>query len=520
MAQPVRRSTRRRKADLTQTGLMRHAGPGSACRPLLDLVRRRILLGFLLIALLPLFVSAGGGCAGTTKAPADPIAVLKDPASTPGRMRAAMDAAELDPAQREAYVQALRRLLHVSGFPVSVRIMALDRLAEIDPEALKRTLEVQLPRLEALEWRRRVCEIIAERGWTDYAPTLVRAWATPMPGWVDDDADRPERKALEKLVGRDRVPEYLFQTLIEANSVAQQNLRTRCWELLLKLDQRERLATLMRDATVRPDDLFLVDLRAGVADLSVFPSTREEILWVRKLREPSRQAFWNEAREAVAALPAARRTELELRDLAPIVAAARHRPELLAASTAELDARLDAYLRSPEAGKVEIIDFEGWSGNFYQTLREWRKKLRWGDLLAMNLAVDALRVPEVRAHLFEIADRDVKDRTTEYGGVIRLDAQGRYEVLEIPPRIRGNDERFNAPQELLDAGYTALFHYHLHATRYDNARYAAPAQGDMLYAESTRANALVFTCIDRGTLNVDFYRHGGVSVDLGSIARR
>ncbi|HMN95333.1 MAG TPA: hypothetical protein PKC43_03875 [Phycisphaerales bacterium] len=459
------------------------------------------------------------GCGSTARPPADPIAVLADTDSTPARMRTAIEAGALDTENREAYIQALRRMLHAPGYPTAVRVLAFEQLAEIDPEALRRTLELQLPRMEMLEWRTRVCQMIAERGWVEYAPTLVRAWAFPIAGWVEKDSDRPERKALEALVGSDRVADYLFQTLVEADGVAQQNLRTRCWEMLLRLDQRERLATLLRDHAVKPGDLFLADLRAGVAELGVFPATREEILWVRKLREPARSGFWSEARGAVAALPPDRRATVELRDLGALVAAQRHRPELLAMPAADLDARIDAWLRSPESGRVVTIDFEGWPGRYRQTLREWRGELTWGDLLAMNLAIDALRVPQVRAHLFEIAERDLKDRTTEYGGVIRLDEAGRYEIVEVPPRMRGNDERYNAPQELFDLGYTAIFHFHLHATRYDNARYAAPAQGDMQYADSTRANALVFTFIDRGTLNVDFYRHGGVSVDLGSIAR-
>jgi hypothetical protein len=461
------------------------------------------------------------GCDNPQKAPAatsDPLAVLGDPESGPRAVAAAMDTLDSDPTRKE-YVQALRKMLHQPGWPMATREKAFERLERNDPDALKRTLELQLPRMDALEWRRKLCQMIAQRGWVDMAPTLVRAWAEPRPGWVERDEERPERQALEQLVGKDKVPDYLFQTLLEADAVSAQNLRTRCWEILVRLGQRERLEALLRDASLKPNDLFLADLRAGALELGLFPANREEILWVRKLREPSRKAFWQDAAVAVQRLPDARRRTLEIRDIPVVVAAQRHRPALVAATDDELYSGLEAWLRSPVSKPEKTIDFEGWSGEFRQRLREWRPDLTWGDLLAMSLAVEALQVPQVRAHLFDYADRDVRDKTTEYGGVIRLDDQGRYEVVEFPPRVRGNDERFEAPQELLDAGYTALFHFHFHATKHENERYAAPAQGDFMYANNTRANALTFTFIKKDLLNVDYYRHGGVSVDLGSIRR-
>jgi len=465
--------------------------------------------------------AAISACDNPQKAPApssNPLGVLSNTESGPKAVAAAMDELDRDPTQKE-YVQALRKMIHQPGWPMATREKAFDRLERNDLEALKRTLELQLPRMDALEWRRKLCQMIAERQWMDMAPTLVRAWAEPRPGWVDRDEDRPERQALERLVGKDQVPEYLFQTLLQADAVSAQNLRTRCWEMLIRLGQRERLIALLQDASLKPNDLFLADLRAGALELGLFPANREEILWVRKLREPSRKAFWQEAAEAVKQLPQSRRLGLEVRDIPVVVAVARHRPELFSATSDELYAGVEAWLRSPGSKPEKTIDFEGWSGEFRQRLREWKPDLTWGDLLALRLAVEAIQVPQVRVHLFDYADRDLRDKTTEYGGVIRLDDQGRFEVVEFRPRVRGNDERFEAPQELLDAGYTALFHFHFHATKYENDRYAAPAQGDFMYANNTRANALTFTFIKRDLLNVDYYRHGGVSVDLGSIPR-
>ena len=97
--------------------------------------------------------------------------------------------------------------------------------------------------------------------------------------------------------------------------------------------------------------------------------------------------------------------------------------------------------------------------------------------------------------------------------------RGRFQILEFPPRVRVHDQIFHAPQAMLDAGYTGLFHFHLHVQRPRNLDFTGPGPGDRNYANATRANCLVFTSVREDTLNVDFYRHGGVVVDLGVVRR-
>ena len=115
------------------------------------------------------------------------------------------------------------------------------------------------------------------------------------------------------------------------------------------------------------------------------------------------------------------------------------------------------------------------------------------SIAAMLMVMRSMRVPEVVAHLFDYAERDRIDETTEYGGVIDLDERNRFEIHEFPPRIRTHDRQFNASQEMFDAGYTAVFHFHFHAQEHRNAAHAGPGLGDDRYADATRANCLVFT---------------------------
>lgn len=81
------------------------------------------------------------------------------------------------------------------------------------------------------------------------------------------------------------------------------------------------------------------------------------------------------------------------------------------------------------------------------------------------------------------------------------------------------DDRYLASSKLFKDGYTALYHFHNHAQKYRNERYAGPHLGDFEYADETGVNGLVFTFVDEETLNVDFYREDSFVVDLGTITR-
>jgi hypothetical protein len=463
----------------------------------------------------------------------DPVASLTRPDQSPRVHAAAIDALSARPMSDDE-VTLLRGIIHRPGYVVDVREAALGALAVDHQPELFATIELHLPRIGAepmgaLLWRTRLCEIIAERGWADLTPTLIRAWAVPMQGWIRDDFERPEYLALARLHGRDQVMDEVFDVLVTERSPAQQGLRASCWTLLARLGERARLAALLDGASIEPDDGMLLDLQAGSRELGIVPVNREEILWVRKLREESRRAFWAQATGAVARLPAERRAELHLRDLSILVAASTHDPDLFNASKADLYAEVESHLRTTkrhagEGGRGRSRSggggaYDGYIGTNNQSLRQHADALTWGDLAAMVIVLRAMAVPEVRRHLFEYADADLADESTEYGGVIALDGRDRFVVREFPPRVRFGDTRFEASQEMFDAGYDSVFHFHFHAQSHDNADFAGPGMGDLAYADATRANCLVFTFVNRSTLNVDFYRHDRVVVDLGEIMR-
>ncbi len=416
------------------------------------------------------------------------------------------------PPDDSAYEDALLEIIWRPGYTIDIREAAFARLEQRDPEELKRTIRQRLPQMNAWQWNERLCEIIADRGWIELSPALVSSWARPLPGV--EDSDRPEYKALVQLQGEDRVIDVILAEMIESNAAWQQGFRTRCWNLLYRLGQRERLVALLSSADIPPDDGMLLDLQAAALEMGIVPHNREEILWIREIRRPERAEFWSQAVVAVSTLSPAQKLDLELRDLPILVSATIHDPALLERTEAQLYGNLEQQLKGERHfGTAD-------SGNRAPPrLQQAADRLTWSDLLAMTIALQALSVPEVRAHLFDYAERDRADTSTEYGGIIDLDGQGRFEVLEFPPRIRHHDQKFIASQEMFDAGYTALFHFHFHVQRPDNRDYAGPGLGDETYATNVRANCLVLTSVGEDRLNVDFYRHGGLVVDLGVVER-
>jgi hypothetical protein len=461
------------------------------------------------------------GCASGPESIENPAAVLSVGGQTRERYFDAIEAARQRGVDDDTKA-ALRRMITANGFAIEPRERAFELLYETDPKAVVAALELNLPTMSDIVWRARVCELVGDRRMQELVPTLIRAWANPLRGHRSDTV-RPERVTLGRIVGEDQVSATLLRTMKEANPMTQVNLRMRCWELLMKSGDEATLRALLADPASTGGDAMLTDLARVANDLGVLPTTNEEILWVRKLCEPSRAAFLEEAKLALGRMPAARRQSLELRGVPVAVACMKRRPALLAAAEPDIFAEIDA---RTQGRRKASPDFTGHGGEFTESLRQVRDRLNWTDLAAMALALDVLADPRMQSHLFEVADRDREDRRTEYGGVIALrsEASGSSEAvaaefIEFEPRTKTSDIRYENPQALFDALYTGLFHVHFHAAKYDNEAYAGPHMGDFAFADSSRSNGIVFTFLTADLLGVDYYRHGRLVVDLGAIAR-
>ena len=465
-------------------------------------------MGFLSLMLcVGLSACAGGG--------GDPMKTLK---STNKSAATHLDAmARLDgPAPSAAYLEMLEDIMLSNRYLLPVRKAAFQRLARTAPETLDDALLMTLNRLQPTDFRAWVVEQVGLLGRTALTKSVIRSWATPLP-MLDAADNRPEIVALERLTGGSKVSVALIDTMLSSSAITEANLRARCWELLVVHGDTGQLELLVADDDLIGKDSMMLDMRASIQELGVVPGTREEILWIRELRKPRYAEYWKDVAAALAELSDERREELKPRHLAVAVAAHRHRPELLSMSDQELDQLLQQEI--DDNGRRYKADFSGWNIKVTERLNDVRDKLVWGDQVAMLLAREALRSQAFVAHVFDYADRDMIDRTTEFGGIVELDSKGRFELIEYEPRARVADDRYLASSKLFKDGYTALFHFHNHAQKYRNERYAGPHLGDFEYADETGVNGLVFTFVDEETLNVDFYREGSVVVDLGTITR-
>jgi hypothetical protein len=447
----------------------------------------------------------------------NPVATLSQP-GLPGRdYLAAMAVADRNP-EDVAYRDALRRVVISPNYVIEARRAAYGRLKEIDPKKLAETLTMNLAKMDALQWREELCQRIAAEQWRELTPALVHAWAAQVPAWANLGKERPERLAIGTMYGEDRIVDALLDTMAAANPLTQSNLRMRCWQLALSEGQEARLRDILSDEARTAGDPMLRDIRAGLVDFNVLPRTREEILWVQALRSEPNRDFWNDAKAAVTQLSPARRGGLELRDIPVIASCAKSAPKLLTMTDDEIERSIVVATGGSDR-RIYSPDFEGYGNEFSERLSHHSPNLTWGDRAAMALAIEALAVPELRRHVYDMADRDLADRGSEFGGILRRDAKGRFELIEFPSVSRGNDVRYESSQKLMDTVYTALFHIHFHAQAYEGERYAGPHMGDFGFADSTRLNCLVFTFIDSERINVDYYRFGKVVVDLGVIER-
>ena len=463
-----------------------------------------------LIILAQFFISCGG------KTMTNPSAVLSERGHSSSVHIRAMELLDINSGiENRKYKEKLQEMLWLPGYTNKARMEALQRLWASDPEGTTRIIRQRLPRLENWSWLTALCAWIVDENIEELDEALISSWAVPTL-MVKEEEERPEYQALVQLVGKDAVVDVVFTSLVESNNTWKQGYRTRCWELLHRLAEGDRLAELLNSEMVTEDDAFLVDLRKAMNDFGIIPLRREEILWIRELAKPEYDSFWKEATESLSELSEQRRSKIETRDIPIAVSLKRH------GGSAALSRPTDEIIRKVESathGARHYYEYEG--GGSYQTgselLKTHKPKLTWGDAIALEIALKAMEIQEVRSHLFDFARRDLLDKTTEYGGVIALDKEGRFEIIEFEPRIRHHDRRFNASQDMFDAAYTALFHFHFHAQKYRNGDHAGPGMGDKNYASNTRANCLVFTFINEDTMNVDYYRHTDVVVDLGTI---
>lgn len=431
---------------------------------------------------------------------------------------------------RDEAVEKMKAIAWMRHSPQLLRIEAIDQLLE--PEGL--LTDVQgiafvnglMPTETDPVVRHRVSELSVIRGWEEVTNALIRSLAKA-DNSIPDPA-RPEYMALLELHPDLSIEEIVFDTFKDQGDGGVTRLRRDSWNLLSRLDAsgevRVDLLAGLLDTPPSEGDQTLSALRKGLLEFRTIPLTGEELEWLTDLyteTQSGSQDWWAQTASVIANLDSAQQRGLRLRHLEALRWASRNRSDWLTTSKEELDSELTQRLAGREHRRrsTDVIMFRS------ENLDAWREQLAWADYITALVVDDAVGSQRVRSALFKQAETDRRDDTTEYGGIVRISIRDNepdtYVAADYPPKpvMRESDTSFVASPEMFREGTRALAHYHFHAQKHNNGRYAGPSFGDMKYAATYGRACLVFTFFDESTMGVDMYQPDGVVIDLGMIKK-
>lgn len=372
----------------------------------------------------------------------------------------------------------------------------------------------------------------AERGWTDFIPSLIRSYSRVIAGV--EDKTRAESLALTDLSGGRPVHEVVFEVFLNPPQMPEsygldwaQRFRADAWDLLGRLDAdgQMRMKMLTDAQTGAAGDEVVTNIRRCMRELRAIPITGDELNWLRSLCNPANAAnaaWWSEASSAIAKV--ADKGPFQMRHAEVIRWASVHRPQWYNAPREQLLAELTARLD----GRDRTERTTGASTKIREDLAFWAPGLRWGDLLSILVIDDILAQPHVLSAIFDQSGMDQKDKSTEYGGLLTFAARpGTLDELRTakaafyPPRPgqRQGDEKFIASDAMIAASDKVVAHYHFHVQERMNGAYAGPSEGDLVYAARYGRACVVFTSLDAKALNADYYQPDGKVIDLGRFTR-
>ncbi|MEO1236473.1 MAG: hypothetical protein AAFX76_06755 [Planctomycetota bacterium] len=434
------------------------------------------------------------GCvAGPTESPVSAAAIL-DRSVTAEHRLPLVERADL---AGEGAVE-LRAALHVvvwsDRHALDLRVAAMDRLIEHDAGGFWRAADRWLNRIDDQAMVDAVALRLVRDGRTGSLPTLVLRWSRDPEARIEN-----RQELLAELDGGTHPADRLADLITEGDDRA---TAAAAWALLTAWEGPAAARAALADWS--RDNVWVRDLVAAGEVLGRLPGSVEGWRRLDTLRADA--ARWSAWASAARSVHPDGRVELALHHL-PVLLNAEpvRRRRGLDALTQGLDAALAGAAVVPRADT-----------------RSSPAAVRpgaWGDVLLALEVVDALKLPGVRASLFAQADADLANPRTEYGGVLTWDADGRPVARPHAPQEERGDRKFVSPPVLIKAAHTGLAHYHFHAQSYRSAEFAGPGPGDYAFTDALNAPTLVFTFVDRDTLNADLVFPGRVVVDLGGIKR-
>ncbi len=428
-----------------------------------------------------------GGCAAPT-----PGERVVDPAA--GTQRRVQSVADWRPDPNDdAATRRLARTLWSDREPRALRLAVLDALATHAPQTLWRSARRGLAGVGDPQVVAALAQRAADDDVRSLVGTLVRRWARPAGEAVFGPAPGPraEAAAVVRLTGQsehDALRAVLQNDPWDANAAA-------AWTLLNDpargFDARQWAANAARSV---PASEAAQTLARWAPVLDVMPTNSEQ---VRGLKA------W-----FAAPLPETEAAGTAIRHL-PLLAVLRETGPR--GTRPSISRRLAGTTHVPRRSDRTSDHSPGFDPAALSAM----------DRRALHETLDAFATPAVVAALFEQADADQADPTTEHGGGLLRDPLAvAWRAAPYPSAKRRNDLTYITPPGLIEAMYhRGLAHYHFHAQRHRHADYAGPGPGDLDFAAHSGLLCLTLTFIDSNHLNVDATLPDGTVIDLGCIRR-
>ncbi|QQE12286.1 hypothetical protein JD969_02085 [Planctomycetota bacterium] len=458
------------------------------------------------------------GC--VTKPYADPISVMLD-TSRPGssRLKAMIQIEEqqqqFTPQQSKRYIKSLNGLVWNDSHPLEIRQKATKTLLNINKQAFLETSNDLITIVDQWNMLNYLFELAIQENWKSYTIAATHSWARTSQLYSDDV--RPERKLIETLNPDQQTEKVLLDIFLgnyKANSTnptfnITQRHQIAAWIVLTRIMSEQDLYAALSESkrnSIIADDLFTMKQY-----LSQLPKEREGLLWLNFiLHQQTRLGNSDNFDDLLQFKPeSSPKKELQVRHIPSVLHNVRTGPNraIPMSLVKQYVAKQQRYPRVDHPHKDnETIDLQ-------------TQLISQADYIVLMHVIQTINTPLVRQTLFNQADDDILDNTTELGGVLTWDSNNQPIAQPFAPEIKAHDRKFYASNQLIESMYTGLAHYHFHAQDHENATYAGPGKGDLSFANRLGTHAVVFTFIDKNTLNVDYYQPGGVVIDLGTISR-
>ncbi len=144
------------------------------------------------------------------------------------------------------------------------------------------------------------------------------------------------------------------------------------------------------------------------------------------------------------------------------------------------------------------------------------ESLSIADLWNLVLISEMLDRPRFRRMLRVTARRDMAERLTRCGGLIRYE-QGRAEAKIYLPAAKRGDDRYIPTRRMLKDTLDSLCYFVGHFSKVvENVSIIGPGEKELAFAAKYNICGVVFTTLSGGRLNVTYFTPEGIVVDLGN----